>query len=211
MTIVARLLVGWLCDRIGPRITFTSLLLLGSLPVMAIGLSQDFATFLLFRVLIGAIGASFVITQYHTSRMFASNCVGTANAMIAGWGNLGGVTQVVMPLARSPMQTVALGDCGGEAQVWPGDPTMSSRRNCTISDTRRPPQQARRTHENRRLSRQGLMICCLNSATSARSRLISWRSSLSWAPMSSSSCSRPDCLANWVAIIALAALRFLLH
>jgi NNP family nitrate/nitrite transporter-like MFS transporter len=98
VTILARLVVGWLCDRVGPRLTYTWLLLLGSLPVMAIGLARDFKTFLLFRVLIGAIGASFVITQYHTSRMFAPNCVGTANATAAGWGNLGGgVTQLVMP------------------------------------------------------------------------------------------------------------------
>jgi NNP family nitrate/nitrite transporter-like MFS transporter len=99
ITILARLLVGWLCDRYGPRLTYTCLLLLCSIPVMGIGLSHDFTTFLLFRVLIGAIGASFVITQYHTSLMFAPNCVGTANATTAGWGNLGGgVTQVAMPL-----------------------------------------------------------------------------------------------------------------
>src|SRR5215208_1311950 len=65
ITIVARLVVGWLCDRYGPRLTYTWLLLLGSLPVMGIGLAHDFATFLLFRVLIGIIGASFVITQFH--------------------------------------------------------------------------------------------------------------------------------------------------
>lgn len=99
MTVVGRIFCGWLCDRIGPRITYTSLLLLGSLPVMGIGLAHSFATFLVFRILIGAIGASFVITQYHTSRMFAPNCVGLANAATAGWGNLGGgVTQVAMPL-----------------------------------------------------------------------------------------------------------------
>src|SRR5829696_5289089 len=99
ITIVARLVVGWLCDRYGPRLTYTWLLLLGSLPVMGIGIAHNFSTFLLFRVLIGAIGASFVITQYHTSQMFAPNCVGTANATTAGWGNLGGgVTQFAMPL-----------------------------------------------------------------------------------------------------------------
>ena len=99
VTVVARLLIGWLCDRIGPRITYTWLLLLGSLPVMGIGLAYNFETFLLFRLMIGAIGASFVITQYHTSVMFAPNCVGTANATSAGWGNMGGgVTQLVMPL-----------------------------------------------------------------------------------------------------------------
>ncbi len=99
VTIFARLFIGWLCDRIGPRLAYTWLLVLGSLPVMGIGLADDFATFLLFRLAIGVIGASFVITQYHTSVMFAPNVVGTANATSAGWGNLGGgVTQIVMPL-----------------------------------------------------------------------------------------------------------------
>jgi MFS transporter, NNP family, nitrate/nitrite transporter len=99
VTVVARMFIGWLCDRIGPRLAYTWLLLVGSIPVMAIGLAHDFTTFLLFRIAIGAIGASFVITQYHTSIMFAPNCVGTANATSAGWGNLGGgVTQLVMPL-----------------------------------------------------------------------------------------------------------------
>jgi NNP family nitrate/nitrite transporter-like MFS transporter len=99
ITIFARMFVGWLCDRIGPRIAYSGLLLLGSIPVMAIGFSQDYTTFLLFRIAIGIIGASFVITQYHTSIMFAPNCIGTANATAAGWGNLGGgVTQMVMPM-----------------------------------------------------------------------------------------------------------------
>ena len=99
ITVVARLFIGWLCDRIGPRLAYTWLLILGSIPVMGIGLAHDYTTFLIFRVAIGAIGASFVITQYHTSIMFAPNCVGTANATTAGWGNLGGgVTQLIMPL-----------------------------------------------------------------------------------------------------------------
>ena len=102
ITIFARLFIGWLCDRIGPRKSYTWLLILGSLPVMGIGLSWNFESFLLFRVLIGGIGASFVITQYHTSVMFAPNVVGQANATSAGWGNLGGgVTQFVMPLLFS--------------------------------------------------------------------------------------------------------------
>jgi len=91
-TTFARLVIGWLCDRVGPRLAYTWLLVIGSLPVMSIGLAHSFETFLLFRVLIGAIGAAFVITQYHTSIMFAPNCIGTANATTAGWENMcGGV------------------------------------------------------------------------------------------------------------------------
>ena len=115
ITILARLLIGWLCDRFGPRLTYTWLLVLGSVPVMGIGLAQSYETFLLFRLAIGAIGASFVITQYHTSVMFAPNCVGTANATTAGWGNLGGgVTQMVMP----SMFAIALALGCGEFWGW---------------------------------------------------------------------------------------------
>ncbi|WP_200975858.1 MFS transporter [Echinicola sp. 20G] len=99
ITVIARLAIGWLVDRIGPRVTYTYLLILGSIPVMLIGLSNSYESFLLFRLAIGIIGSSFVITQYHTSVMFAPNVVGTANATSAGWGNMGGgVTQMVMPL-----------------------------------------------------------------------------------------------------------------
>jgi NNP family nitrate/nitrite transporter-like MFS transporter len=99
ITVLVRALIGFLCDRIGPRRAYTWLLVLGSLPVMGVGLAHNYQTFLLFRLAIGAIGASFVITQYHTSVMFAPNIVGTANAAAAGWGNLGGgVTQMAMPL-----------------------------------------------------------------------------------------------------------------
>lgn len=99
ITIFARLAIGWILDKIGPRITYTYLLILGAFPVMLIGLSNSYESFLIFRLAIGAIGASFVITQYHTSVMFAPNVVGTANATSAGWGNLGGgVTQMIMPV-----------------------------------------------------------------------------------------------------------------
>src|SRR5688500_914317 len=98
-TIVARLLVGRLCDTLGPRLSYTILLLIGAIPVLGIGFSNSYESFLLFRFFIGIIGASFVITQFHTSVMFAPNVVGTANAVAGGWGNLGGgVTNLVIML-----------------------------------------------------------------------------------------------------------------
>jgi MFS transporter, NNP family, nitrate/nitrite transporter len=98
-TIIARLIIGRLCDVFGPRKTAVWLLIIGSLPVFLVGLAHNYETFLLFRLAIGVIGASFVVTQYHTSMMFAPNIKGTANAITGGWGNLGGgVTNMVMPL-----------------------------------------------------------------------------------------------------------------
>ncbi|WP_267428585.1 MFS transporter [Methylobacterium sp. GC_Met_2] len=98
-TILARMVIGPMCDKYGPRITYTILLALGSLPVFGIAFAWDYTSFLVFRLLIGIIGASFVVTQYHTSVMFAPNVVGTANATVGGWGNAGGgFTQSAMPL-----------------------------------------------------------------------------------------------------------------
>ena len=99
VTILIRLIIGPLCDRYGPRRTYTWLLILGAVPVIGLAFASSYEIFLFFRLCIGAIGASFVITQYHTSVMFAPNVVGTANATVGGWGNAGGgVTQSVMPL-----------------------------------------------------------------------------------------------------------------
>jgi NNP family nitrate/nitrite transporter-like MFS transporter len=99
ITILVRLVIGPLCDRFGPRKAYTGLLLLGAIPVLGVGLSHSYESFLMFRLGIGAVGASFVITQYHTSVMFAPRVVGTANAATAGWGNSGGgTTQALMPL-----------------------------------------------------------------------------------------------------------------
>jgi len=114
-TIFARLIIGRLCDTWGPRKTYTALLVIGSLPVMLVGLAHDYTTFLLFRLAIGIIGASFVITQFHTSVMFAPNIKGTANAVAGGWGNLGGgITQLVMPL----IMTAIIGFGYVKADAW---------------------------------------------------------------------------------------------
>lgn len=98
-TVLVRVLIGPMCDRYGARLVYSLLLMIGAIPVMLIGLAQSYESFLLFRLAIGCIGAAFVVTQYHTSVMFAPNIVGTANATTAGWGNLGGgVTQIAMPM-----------------------------------------------------------------------------------------------------------------
>ncbi len=102
ITILARLLMGDFCDRFGPRKTHSGLLIIGAFAVMGVGLATDYTTFFIGRLLLGTIGASFVITQFHTTQMFAPKCVGTANAAAAGWGNMGGgAANGVMPFINS--------------------------------------------------------------------------------------------------------------
>ncbi len=123
-TIIARLIIGRLCDTLGPRLSYTILLVIGAIPVMCIGFANSYETFLLFRLIIGIVGASFVITQFHTSVMFAPNVVGTANAVAGGWGNLGGgVTQIIMPLIAAAFVGAGYIDKGNSwriAMIVPG-------------------------------------------------------------------------------------------
>jgi NNP family nitrate/nitrite transporter-like MFS transporter len=98
-TIVARLAVGRLCDRFGPRRVYAGLMALGAIPVAGLGFASSYETLLLLRLAIGGLGGAFVVTQYHTTIMFSPQVLGSANATTAGWGNLGGgVTQFAMPL-----------------------------------------------------------------------------------------------------------------
>lgn len=123
VTVFGRLLVGPLCDRFGPRRTYAGLLLLGAIPVFGMALVQGYASFLIARLAIGVVGAGFVITQYHTSVMFAPNVVGTANATTAGWGNAGGgAAQAAMPLVLAALLALGLGSGVGwrVAMLLPG-------------------------------------------------------------------------------------------
>jgi len=123
-TIIARLIVGRLTDKYGPRKVYTWLLVLCSFPVMFIGLADSYTSFLLFRLGIGVIGASFVLTQFHTSVMFAPNIKGTANAVAGGWGNTGGgATQILMPLIAAGLVGagwVSKADSWRYAMIIPG-------------------------------------------------------------------------------------------
>jgi NNP family nitrate/nitrite transporter-like MFS transporter len=123
ITIVVRMAIGPMCDKFGPRLAYTWLLILGAVPVIGIAFATSYEVFLIFRLAIGAIGASFVITQFHTSMMFAPNVVGTANATVGGWGNAGGgVTQSVMPLLVAALLSLGVEQTMGWrlAMIVPG-------------------------------------------------------------------------------------------
>ncbi|KAG0076488.1 hypothetical protein BGZ90_008632 [Linnemannia elongata] len=98
-TILARLMIGPLCDRWGPRKAMAGLLLAGSITIGLAGLASDANGLIITRFFIGIVGATFVPCQYWASRMFSYNIVGTANAICGGFGNMGaGVSYFLIPL-----------------------------------------------------------------------------------------------------------------
>jgi len=103
-TIFMRFLLGPLCDKFGSRVLFTVVLCVASIPTACTGLVNSATGLTVLRLFIGIAGGTFVMCQYWTSRMFTKEVVGTANALVGGWGNLGGgVTQLVMGSLLFPL------------------------------------------------------------------------------------------------------------
>mmetsp|Transcript_11592 Transcript_11592/g.25908 ORF Transcript_11592/g.25908 Transcript_11592/m.25908 type:complete len:459 (+) Transcript_11592:272-1648(+) len=110
-TIFVRFLVGPLCDTVGPRVLFTIMLIAAAIPTACTGLVNSATGLAILRLFIGIAGGTFVTCQYWTSRMFTKEVVGTANALVGGWGNLGaGVTQLIMGSALYPLFKVLCND-----------------------------------------------------------------------------------------------------
>jgi NNP family nitrate/nitrite transporter-like MFS transporter len=103
-TVVCRFLIGPLIDKYGPRIAMVIVLVIAAIPTGLTGVIQTGHGLVVLRLFIGISGSCFVACQYWCSRMFAKEVVGTANAIAAGWGNLGGgITQVVMGSVLFPL------------------------------------------------------------------------------------------------------------
>jgi NNP family nitrate/nitrite transporter-like MFS transporter len=103
-TILARFIVGPMCDTYGARIPMAIVLCVASIPTALTGTINSLVGLCLIRFFTGIAGSSFVMAQYWTSRMFSRDIIGTANSVVAGWGNLGaGAAQLVMGTALFPL------------------------------------------------------------------------------------------------------------
>lgn len=99
-----RFVFGSLTDRYGSRVLMGGVLIAASVPTACTGLVQNLAGLCILRLFIGMAGSSFVMCQCWATRMFTKEIVGTANALVGGWGNVGGgVTQIVMGTALFPL------------------------------------------------------------------------------------------------------------
>uniref|UniRef100_H3GKC5 Major facilitator superfamily (MFS) profile domain-containing protein n=2 Tax=Phytophthora ramorum TaxID=164328 RepID=H3GKC5_PHYRM len=97
-TILGRAVGGPMCDRYGSRTVQAVLLVVGAIPVASAALVTSYTGLMFARFFIGLVGCSFIATTYWTSTMFSKEVVGSANALAAGWGNLGaGATTLITP------------------------------------------------------------------------------------------------------------------
>ncbi len=111
LTIPARVVIGMLTDRYGPRLVYSALLAICSIPCFMFAMADTFAQAAIARFLLGFIGAGFVIGIRMVSEWFPANELGTAEGIYGGWGNFGSAA------AAFTLPTLALW-LGGEENGW---------------------------------------------------------------------------------------------
>ncbi|MEG4071165.1 NarK family nitrate/nitrite MFS transporter [Microcoleus sp. Pol14C2] len=87
--IPARIIIGMLLDRFGPRITFSSLLVYAAFPTLAFAFAQNFNQLVLSRLAMGIVGAGFVVGIRLVAEWFPPKDIGFAQGIYGGWGNFG--------------------------------------------------------------------------------------------------------------------------
>ena len=89
LTIPARIVIGSLVDRSGPKQVFTGLLIFTGAVSVYFSLATSFGEFLISRLLMGCAGAGFVVGIKMIAEWFPPSNMGTAQGIYAGWGNFG--------------------------------------------------------------------------------------------------------------------------
>jgi NNP family nitrate/nitrite transporter-like MFS transporter len=116
-TIAMRIILGPICDKYGARIPMAVVLCFASIPTACTGLVNSTTELNTLRFFIGSAGGTFVMCQYWATSMFSKEVVGTANALVGGWGNLGGgITQLIVGVGLFPLFKVFFD--GDASKAW---------------------------------------------------------------------------------------------
>jgi NNP family nitrate/nitrite transporter-like MFS transporter len=89
LTVPARVIVGGVLDRLGPRRTYSAILAFAAVPCLLFATANSFEQLVASRLLMGIVGAGFVVGIRMVSEWFAPAEVGTAEGIYGGWGNFG--------------------------------------------------------------------------------------------------------------------------
>ena len=89
LTIPARIIVGMLVDKYGPKQMFSSILILGGLISIGFAFTQTYQQLAIVRFLSGFVGAGFVVGIRMISEWFPARQTGIAQGIYGGWGNFG--------------------------------------------------------------------------------------------------------------------------
>ena len=89
LTIPARIIIGALIDRYGPRIVFSGLMIIMAIPAWLFAFGNSFTQLLVSRLVLGSIGAGFVVGIKMVANWFPPKMIGRAEGFYAGWGNFG--------------------------------------------------------------------------------------------------------------------------
>ena len=89
LTVPARIIIGMLLDKYGPRLTYSLLLIYSAIPCLIFATATSFNQLVVGRLLMGIVGAGFVIGIRMTAEWFPPKEVGTAEGIYGGWGNFG--------------------------------------------------------------------------------------------------------------------------
>ncbi len=89
LTIPARVIIGMLTDKYGPRLVYSTLMIVMALPCFAFAFAETYTQLAIARFLLGCIGAGFVIGIRMVSEWFPHKELGTAEGIYGGWGNFG--------------------------------------------------------------------------------------------------------------------------
>jgi MFS transporter, NNP family, nitrate/nitrite transporter len=114
LTIPARIIIGALLDRFGPRIVFSLLMIFALVPCAATVLATDFGQMVMARLLMGIVGSGFVLGIRMVSEWFPPKDIGMAQGIYGGWGNFGAFgSEFILPIIAVSTATVA-----GGASNW---------------------------------------------------------------------------------------------
>ncbi|MBD1891662.1 NarK family nitrate/nitrite MFS transporter [Coleofasciculus sp. FACHB-SPT9] len=89
LTVPARIIVGMILDRYGPRITYSCLLIYAAIPCLMFAFAQNFSQLVLSRLALSIVGCGFVIGIRMVAEWFPPKEIGLAEGIYGGWGNFG--------------------------------------------------------------------------------------------------------------------------